>query len=263
MKRVQYFLLASLLPVLTIIIWHSVAEKTGSYLLPSPAAVLATLKSLAVSGQLTRHLGISSLRVAEGFCITAVAAVCLGAALGLSPILHALFSRWLDFWRQVPPLALLPMLILWFGLGELSKLAIVILATFFPVFLATYDAVSRPDKELLELGTLYGFSPRENLLRLRLPMALPEVFTGLRIGLGYSWRSLIGAEMFAASSGLGYLIIDGEEMARPDMVLAGIIAIGIAGSCADALMWFLSRQIRVLRPTSAMQNLTGGQSWRK
>lgn len=81
--------------------------------------------------------------------------------MGLSPILHALFSRWLDFWRQVPPLSLLPMLILWFGLGELSKLAIVILATFFPVFLATYDAVSRPDKELLELGALYGLSPWE------------------------------------------------------------------------------------------------------
>lgn len=259
MKRFQHFLLASLLPLLTLAAWQYFAGSTGSYLLPSPSAVLSTLVSLASSGELARHIGISTLRVAEGFLITSAAAIGLGVALGLSPILHRIFSHWLDFWRQVPPLSLLPMLILWFGLGELSKLAIVILATFFPVFLATYDAVSRPNRDLLELGSLYGFSPQETLLQLRLPMALPEVFTGLRIGLGYSWRSLIGAEMFAASSGLGFLIIDGEEMARPDVVLAGIIAIGIAGSCADALMWFISRRFRVLHPTNAMRNLTGGQ----
>lgn len=258
-KRLQRFLLASLLPLLTLAAWQYFSGNTGSYLLPAPATVLDTFLRLASSGELARHVGISSLRVAEGFIVTSFIAISLGVALGLSPLLHQLFSRWLEFWRQVPPLSLLPMLILWFGLGELSKLAIVILATFFPVFLATYDAVSRPDTELLELGKIYGFSPRETLLQLRLPMALPEVFTGLRIGLGYSWRSLIGAEMFAASSGLGFLIIDGEEMARPDMVLAGIIAIGIAGSCADALMWFISRRFRVLRPTNAMRNLTGGQ----
>lgn len=258
-KRLHRILLSSLLPLLTIAAWQYFAGSTGSYLLPSPAAVLTTLAGLAFSGQLAHHVGISTLRVAEGFLITSAAAICLGVALGLSPILYRIFSRWLEFWRQVPPLSLLPMLILWFGLGELSKLAIVILATFFPVFLATYDAVSRPDRDLLELGALYGFSQKETLLRLRLPMALPEVFTGLRIGLGYSWRSLIGAEMFAASSGLGYLIVDGEEMARPDVVLAGIIAIGIAGSCADAVMWFISRRFRVLHPTNAMRNLTGGQ----
>lgn len=259
-KQLQSFLLASLLPLLTLAAWQYFAGSTGSYLLPSPATVLNTLKIMTLSGDLAHHVGISSLRVAAGFIITSIAAIGLGIALGLSPLLHRIFSRWLEFWRQIPPLSLLPMLILWFGLGELSKLAIVIMATFFPVFLATYDAVSRPDKELLELGSLYGFSSRETLLQLRLPMALPEVFTGLRIGLGYSWRSLIGAEMFAASSGLGFLIIDGEEMARPDMVLAGIIAIGIAGSCADAMMWFISRRFRVLRPTGAMCNLTGGRS---
>ena len=166
----------------------------------------------------------------------------LGILLGLSRPAHAACQLVLEFFRNVPPLALLPMLILWFGIGESSKLIIVILATFFPIFLNTLAAISRPNAGLLELAQVFRLSPGAAFWHLRLPMAMPAIYTGLRIGLGYSWRSLIGAEMIAAAAGLGWLILDGEEMARPDVVLAGIFVLGLLGILTDAAIRALGRR---------------------
>ena len=234
------------LPLALLLFWQTGSTRFwwNAYILPPPADVARTLMQLAVSGQLTHHVAVSVIRVALGFFIAAVLALPLGILLGLSRSAGAFCRIVLEFFRNVPPLALLPMLILWFGIGETSKLVIVILATFFPIFLNTLAAIARPNRSLLELGRVFGFSRPAVFWHLRLPMAIPSIYTGLRIGLGYSWRSLIGAEMIAAAAGLGWLILDGEEMARPDVVLAGIFIIGALGVAADAGLRQLGRRCR-------------------
>ncbi len=239
MKRILTKILTiCALPLLLIACWQlgSMGHWWGSYIVPPPERVWSSWLQLAASGQLARHIGASLMRVMTGFAIAAALALPSGIWLGLHPAARRVCHSLLEFLRNVPPLALLPMLILWFGIGEASKIIIVVLATFFPIFLNTLDGMSHPDEQLLEMGRVYGLSSRAVFWHIRLPQALPAMYTGLRIGLGYSWRSLIGAEMIAATAGLGYLILDGEEMARPDIVVAGILTLGVLGIAADALM---------------------------
>lgn len=239
MKRILTKILTiCALPLLLIACWQlgSMGHWWGSYIVPPPERVWSSWLQLAASGQLARHIGASLMRVMTGFAIAAALALPSGVWLGLHPAARRVCHSLLEFLRNVPPLALLPMLILWFGIGEASKIIIVVLATFFPIFLNTLDGMSHPDEQLLEMGRVYGLSSRAVFWHIRLPQALPAMYTGLRIGLGYSWRSLIGAEMIAAAAGLGYLILDGEEMARPDIVVAGILTLGVLGIAADALM---------------------------
>ena len=236
--------LRAALPLLLLFLWQLGSRQHwwSPYILPPPASVWQALTQLAASGQLAHHIAVSLVRVAAGFAIAAATALPLGILLGLSRPAHAACQLVLEFFRNVPPLALLPMLILWFGIGESSKLIIVILATFFPIFLNTLAAISRPNAGLLELAQVFRLSPGAAFWHLRLPMAMPAIYTGLRIGLGYSWRSLIGAEMIAAAAGLGWLILDGEEMARPDVVLAGIFVLGLLGILTDAAIRALGRR---------------------
>ena len=231
------------LPLLLLLLWELGARWHwwGSYILPAPERVLSTWWHLAVSGQLARHVGASLLRVLIGFLIAAGLALPAGIFLGLHHKAYVYSHSVLEFLRNVPPLALLPILILWFGIDETSKIIIVVLATFFPIFLNTLAGMAQPDPQLIEMGRVYGLSPWAVFWHIRLPQALPSIYTGLRIGLGYSWRFLIGAEMIAAAAGLGYLILDGEEMARPDVVLAGILTLGVLGILADALMAWAGR----------------------
>ncbi len=135
------------------------------------------------------------------------------------------------------------MLILWFGIGEASKTAVIVLATFFPVFLNTVDGVSRCDRKLIEVGRTLGLTERERFLRIILPSSLPSVLTGLRLGLGYSWRALIGAELIAASSGLGYLIHDAQALSRSDVIVVAIIVMGVLGALTDDLFFRLARRL--------------------
>lgn len=128
---------------------------------------------------------------------------------------------------------MVPLLILWFGIGEGSKLALIVLACFFPIFLNTLNGLQQVDHRLLEMGETLELSRKEQTLHILFPEALPSMLTGLRLGFGYSWRALIGAEMIAASSGLGYLILDAELLARTDKVFIGILSIGSLGLLMD------------------------------
>ena len=188
------------------------------------------------------HIWASTQRVLIGFGLAAIVAVPLGLFMAINKYVNALVKPVFDLFKPMPPIAWVSLAILWFGIGESSKLIIVILATFFPIFLNTLAAISRPNAGLLELAQVFRLSPGAAFWHLRLPMAMPAIYTGLRIGLGYSWRSLIGAEMIAAAAGLGWLILDGEEMARPDVVLAGIFVLGLLGILTDAAIRALGRR---------------------
>ena len=172
-----------------------------------------------------------------GFTFAFIFAFPLGIILGMNGGLIAYFNPILEFLRHVPPLATIPMLILWFGIGETSKIVIIILASFFPIFLNTLNGVLNCDDKLLEVGESFDFTRREKFYKIILPAILPYVFVGMRLGLGYSWRALIGAELVAASSGIGYMILDAQQLSRPDLIIVGILTIGIMGSIIDYIFF--------------------------
>ena len=232
-----------LLPLFVLLLWWwgSRSGWWSAFLLPGPFRVLRTFFSLAASGELAAHTWASLLRIVKGFGASALAALFLAFASGLyRPILRQV-SPLLELLRHIPPMATIPMLILWFGIGEASKLVIIVMATFFPIYLNTVQGISQCDPGLLEVAACFGYTRLQTLRRVVLPSALPYIFTGMRLGLGYSWRSLIAAELVAASSGLGYMILDAEQLSRPDVILVGILVIGFLGSTIDLVFSAVAR----------------------
>ena len=235
-----------LLPLLLILIWLllSCLNIWSTYILPTPYMVWSEFVDCIVSGLIWKHVGMSLLRVVQGFLLAAVVSIPLAIVLTASYRMRILSSGMIEFFRHVPPLALLPLLILWLGIGESSKIAIVFLATVYPIFLNALMGFSEVDGKLVEMAHQYGLSKKQIFLHVTIPYAIPYIVSGLRIGLGYSWRSLIGAEMIAASSGIGYWILDAQTMARSDIVIVGIIVIGLCGIISDALFrWITNRML--------------------
>lgn len=233
---------ALLLPAVIFIIWclGSKLQLFNSYLVPPPAKVFTTALYLLKKGILLRHLVVSFYRVFVGFAITFLAAFLLAVIIALNTKLSAYILPLLEFIRHIPPIALIPLLILWLGIGEESKLMVIVLATFFPVFLNTLSGINNCDPKLVEVGHVFGLSRRERFFKIVLPQALPAIIVGMQIGLGYSWRSLIGAELIAASSGIGYMIIEAEQLSRPDIILVGVFTIGLFGYLIDYLFFKLT-----------------------
>ena len=245
-----------LFPVLALLFWWT-GSRLGlwnAFLLPSPEAVLDAAWKLTLNGVLPAGILASTLRIVAGFGASCAFALPLGVMLGLRPAWGRLFYPTLEFLRHVPPLALLPLLILWFGIGEGSKMAVILLATFFPVFLNTLDGVRRCDAGLIEVGRSLGLSGAQRFRRIIFPSALPSILTGLRLGLGYSWRALIGAELIAASSGLGYMIHDAEALSRSDVIVVGILALGLIGGVSDHLFFRLARAAAPWKGASARRD---------
>ena len=239
------FLRGLLLPVLLFFTWQFVTaqEIFSAYLLPSPAKVWEACVDLCASGMLLKHLAISLKRVFLGFSLSCCLAVPLGILCGQSRRFDEYCWLLLEFLRHVPPLAAVPLIILWAGIGETSKLTIIVLASFFPLFLNTYSGIHNCDNKLLEVGRALGFSAREQIMQIRIPAALENIAVGMQLALGYSWRALIGAELIAASAGIGYLILDAEEMSRPDIVIVGMLAIGIIGTAIDYAFMLVLRRV--------------------
>lgn len=224
-----------LLPAALLAAWQAVCVLGlfSPYLLPPPSKVFASFEQLWVSGVLARHLLVSLRRVALGFAISCFLAVPLGVLCGQSRRFQDYCWLLLEFLRHIPPLAAVPLIILWAGIDEASKLTIIVLASFFPLFLNTYSGIRNCDVKLLEVGRSLGFTKGELIRSIRIPAALEAIAVGMQLSLGYSWRALIGAELIAASAGIGYLILDAEEMSRPDIVIVGMLAIGVIGSAVD------------------------------
>ncbi len=225
---------------LLVLLWQTAAAMGiwSSYVLPSPLRVLGSFWSMVQSGVLLRHILVSLGRVLTGFGIAFALAFLLGLLAALRPASFAYYKHIVEFMRNVPPLSLIALLILWFGIGETSKVIIIVLASFFPMFLNIKKGLSSCDVRLLEVGHSLGFTKAQKFFRIMLPYALPDILVGMRVGLGYSWRAIIGAEMIAAASGLGYLILDAQQMSRSDKVIVGIFVIGLVGYLCDRLFSF-------------------------
>ena len=238
-------LLYAALPAGIIALWWilSALRLVNPYLIPAPGKIFSAAARLLAGGELAGHIRISLLRVWSGYLISAGAALPLALIFHESPPLRKAFHGIFETVRAVPPLALIPLLILWFGIGEASKLAVIVLATFFPIFLNAESGFDSMDSRWLELSRSLELSFPRHLRSVLIPAALPQIITGMRLGFGYSWRALLGAELFASASGLGYLITDAQAMARTDRVFVGIFTIGLLGVIFDALFRFLAARL--------------------
>lgn len=219
-----------------------------SYQMPAPSEVASTLADLA-QGTLWKHIGASLLRVLLGFAIGASLALVFAAWVGLSREAEAYLEPTFAGLRSIPSLAWVPLLLLWLGIDETSKVVLIAIGAFFPVYLNGVAAIRDIDRKLVEVGQMYGFSRRRLVRRILLPAALPGLFTGLRSGLSLAWMFLVAAELIAATRGLGYLLSDGRETSRPDIVLAAIIVLALLGKISDGLLAALEKRWLAWRDT--------------
>ncbi|VGO07315.1 Alkanesulfonates transport system permease protein [plant metagenome] len=226
------------LPIALILLWQlaSNAGLVSRTLLPAPSDVADTVWWLATSGDLWRHVSASSLRVLQGFGIAAALALALGIGMGVFRRLDHLIDLLLQVLKPVPPIAWIPLSILWFGIDEGAKIFIIVLGAFFPILTSTVDAVRQTDGRYVELAKVLELPRGLFIRRIMLPGSLPQIMSGLRLGLAMAWMCVVAAELIAASSGVGFLIMDGRAMSQADLVLAGMLCMGVLGKFSDDLL---------------------------
>jgi len=222
------------------------------HLVPAPSTIAAALLQLG-AGSLLRHICASTLRVFAGFGIGAALALLVGAAMGLSRRLDALLDPSFQALRAIPSLAWVPILLLWMGIDEAPKIALVAIGAFFPVHLAVVAGIRDVDRKLIELGDVHRLSRAASFQRILLPASLPQIFTGLRTGLSLAWMFMVAAELIAATRGLGYLLSDGRETGRPDIVFGAILLLALLGKLSDGSMKYVEARVLAWRDTVDME----------
>ena len=239
-----------LLPCLIVIVLEIVVRVgwIPTYQMPAPSDIALTLTELA-QGALGKHVLASVGRVLAGFVIGASLALVFAAWVGLSREAEAYLEPTFAGLRAIPSLAWVPLLLLWLGIDETSKVVLIAIGAFFPVYVNGVAAIRNIDRKLVEVGQMYGFSARRLTLRILLPAAMPGLFTGLRSGLSMAWMFLVAAELIAATKGLGYLLSDGRETSRPDIVLAAILALAVLGKLSDGVLAAVERRCVSWRDT--------------
>ena len=231
----------SLSIIILISIWTIVTEMglISPYILPSPSKVIDSFIKMVQSGEIFEDIYISFVRVIKGFLIATLCAFILAMIRIVLPKYSDYYESIVQFLKNVPPLSLISLLILWFGIGETTKIGIIVLTSFFPIYLNTVKGFESCDKKLLEVGEVYGYSKVSSFFKIRLPYAMSDILVGMRVGLGYSWRAIISAEMIAASSGIGHMILFAQQMSRTDKVIVGILVIGVVGYITDRVFAFI------------------------
>lgn len=224
------FLLLAALEVLVHFGW------VEARLLPPPSEIAQTLWYLAGDGSLWSHIGVSLARVAVGFSIGAALGLALALLVGLNRLLETLLDPTFQALRNIPSLAWVPLLLLWFGIDETPKITMIALGAFFPVYLNVTSGIHNVDRKFIEVGEIAGLKRTSLARRILLPASLPSLFTGLRTALGLAWMFLVAAELIAASKGLGYLLSDGRETSRPDLVIVAILLIAVLGKLSDSIL---------------------------
>jgi sulfonate transport system permease protein len=219
--------------------------------LPAPSAVAAAGGHLARSGELWTNIEVSAARALFGFAIGGGIGFTLGMANGLSSLSETLTDSTLQMVRNIPHLALIPLVILWFGIDEEAKVFLVALGVFFPLYVNTLHGVRSVDPHLLEMGRAYGMTERRLFMRVVLPGALPSIFVGFRYGLGIMWLTLIVAETISASSGIGFMAMNAREFMQVDVVVFSILVYAALGKLADSTARLLERNTLAWNPVYA------------
>jgi NitT/TauT family transport system permease protein len=246
--------LALVLPAALVALWQA-ATAGGASLVPPPTVVWAALVDFAFghgedafSGTLVTHVLASFSRVLSGFALASIAAVPLGLLIGRSSLARRLVDPLLQFMRPVPVTAWLPLSMILFGLGPRPAYFLVFLAAFYPILFNTVFGVKSVEPRLFEAAAMLGCGPSAQFSRVVLPAALPSIFTGLRLGLGFSWIIIVVAEMTGVSTGLGAVIMDARELSRTEIVICGMIVIGLCGFLSDRALMLVGRKLLAWSP---------------
>ena len=230
--------LGLVVPIAALALWElgAVTGVISTRLIPPPSQIATTLADLASDGALWVHSLATTLRVLAGFALGAFAGTVLGAATGVSNRFGTLFDPTLQALRNIPSIAWTPLFILWFGIFETSKVLMIALGVFFPVYLTFSGAIASVDRGLVEVGKAYGFNTYTLIRRILFPASLPTYVIGLRNGLGLGWMFVVAAEFLGASEGLGYLLVDGQQTGRPAVIIASIAMFALLGKLTDRVL---------------------------
>jgi sulfonate transport system permease protein len=241
-------------PLLLLLVWQA-ASGLGwvpARIIPAPLSVLAAARDLLLSGALVHHLAVSLLRVTVGLAIAIVTGTALALVAGLSRLGEDLVDPPLQMARTLPFLALVPLFILWFGIGETPKVALVVLGATFPIYLNLFAGIRGADPKLVEVAATLGLSRAGLIRHVILPAALPNFLTGLRYAIGIAWLSLVVGEQINADSGIGYLMMDARDFLRTDIIMVGLAVYALLGLASDQAVRALERTALAWRPAARL-----------
>jgi sulfonate transport system permease protein len=238
LERFARLSLGLALPLVLALLWEAAVEAglSDGRLVPPPSVIWRELADLAATGELQRHVVATLLRVAAGFAIGTVTATVIAAIAGYWDMVRRLIDPTLQGLRAVPSIAWIPLFILWLGIFETSKVALIAAGVFFPIYLGLLGAILSVDRKIVEVGWVFRLSGAAMVRRILLPAVLPAYVVSLRAGLGLGWMFVIAAEFMGASEGLGYLLIDGQQLGKPAEIVAAIITFAVLGKLTDAIL---------------------------
>jgi ABC-type nitrate/sulfonate/bicarbonate transport system, permease component len=238
------------LPIVLLIIWE-IAARAGfvtARLMPAPSTIALAGWNALVDGTLIYHTLVSTRRALIGLAIGGGLGFVAGIATGLWKPAETLLDSTLQMVRNVPHLALIPLVILWFGIDETAKIFLVAIGVFFPIYINTFHGVRTVDPQVVEMAQIYGLDRRALVSRIILPGALPSILVGLRYALGFMWLTLIVAETISATSGIGYMTMNAREFFLTDVVLLGIIIYALLGKVADTATRLIEKRVLAWHP---------------
>ncbi|MEH7307835.1 ABC transporter permease [Neobacillus drentensis] len=246
------------LPILILVVWQLLGSllQVSNTILPTPLDIFQSFRVLIQSGELFGHLKISVTRALIGFILGASLGLLFGTITGLSKKTEQFIDPSLQMLRTVPHLALAPLFILWFGLGELSKDLLIALGAFFPLYVNTLLGIRGVDKKLFDVARILEFSRGKQVTLLIFPAALPNILLGVRLSLGAAWLGLVVSELMGASEGIGYLIMDARQFTRTDVVFVGIIIFALGGKLADSIVRVLESRLLKWRDSYQGENVS-------
>jgi len=238
-------ILGALLPVAVLVIWQlaSMFELISPQLFPSPVSIFSDFYTMIASGELFHHLGISVMRAMVGFLLGGASGLIIGLLVGLSKRTEQLLDPSVQMLRTVPLLAITPLFILWFGFGELSKILLISMGAFFPLYVNAFLGVRNVDAKLFDVARSLEFSRLHQITKVVLPAAMPNILLGMRLSLSVSWLCLVVAELMGAEQGIGYLIQDARAYMRTGVVFVGIFIFAIVGKLTDSLVRVLETRL--------------------
>lgn len=238
MSKGKKFIYGLILPVIIVISWYlyTTFSNVPNSLLPKIQNVFTAFNEMVSQGQLQNDLAVSFLRVVKGFLVSGVIGILLGAMMGMSQKISAMLLPTITAIRQIPVIAWIPLIILWAGIGEGSKVVIIVIAASFPVLVNTLSGFTSTPAGYIEVARLYNLNRWQTFLKVYLPHALPQMLVGLKLGLSVSWMALVASELIAASSGIGYRMNDARSLMRSDKVIVCMVVIGLAGIIMDKVI---------------------------
>jgi sulfonate transport system permease protein len=230
--------LGLLLPLTVALGWEAVVHFgwSNGRLVPPPSKVITTIIELAQTGELIRHIVATVGRVAAGFGLGVLAGTLLGAVSGYWGLARQVLDPTVQALRAIPSIAWVPLFILWLGIFETSKVALIAVGVFFPVYLGVMGAIRSVDRKIVEVGRTFRLSGPAMIRRILLPAVLPAYVVALRVGLGLGWMFVVAAEFMGASEGLGFLLIDGQQLGKPAQIVAAIVIFAVLGKITDWLI---------------------------